>query len=156
MRMLAVGLLATAAMLPQSVRRASAISEEAALRALSKTAPRVQWDKASMIVGDITCDGRPDTVFFGHSEGRISVGLFRASTGKAQVLQFRVGAAFQDAICREPAHLGLESLNYEMDSPVEGFQKSDRCKGLILDDDACDPLHFFWNHTTRELNWWRN
>ena len=120
-RILVVGLLATVLMWPQAARRTTVISDGAALRALSKTAPKVQWDKASMTVGDITCDGRADTVFFGHSGRKVYVGLFRASTRKVQVLEFRVGAGFQDAICQEPAHLALESLDYEMDSPVDGF-----------------------------------
>ena len=116
----------------------------------------MQWDKTSLITGDIACDGRTDQAYVGHAKGKIYVGLYRAQTAKVQILEFRVGGGYQDAICREPGKLAAEALDYDMDSDVEGYQKSKVCKGLILSDDACDALHFFWNHTTHLLNWWRN
>jgi len=76
--------------------------------------------------------------------------LFRARNKKPQILEFRVNGGYQDAICQEPAELSLESLDYDLDYEVKGFRKSGICKGLVLSDDACDPIHFFRNE------WWRN
>jgi len=127
-----------------------------ALKSLSRVAPNVRWDINSLVVGDIACDGRSDQVYFGHAGDKIYVGLFRSRDKKPQVLEFRVGSGYQDAICKEPAELAIESLDYDLDYEVKGFQRSNVCKGLVLNDDACDPIHFFWNHSTRQLNWWRN
>lgn len=123
---------------------------------LSKAAPDVRWDGASLVTGDVACDGRADQAYVGHANGKIYVGLYRAQTGNVQILEFHVDGGHQDAICREPGRLAVEALDYEMDSDVEGYEKSKVCKGLILSDDRCDALHFFWNHTTGLLNWWRH
>jgi hypothetical protein len=105
--------------------------------------------------GDIACDGRTDQAYVGHANGKIYVGLYRARTGKVQVLEFGVDTGHQDAICQDPAKLAIEALDYDLGPEAPGFEKSKVCRGLILSDDVCDPLHFFWNHTTHLLNWWR-
>ena len=126
-----------------------------ALRTLARAAPNVHWDGKSMVAGDIACDGRLDPVYLGHSNGRIYVGFVRSANRKPEVLEFGVGPGHQAAICQEPAKLAVERLDYNLDG-AEGFRQSRICKGLVLDDDTCDSIHFFWNHATQHLNWWRN
>ncbi len=108
-----------------------------------------------MVAGDIACDRRFDQAYLGHESGKVYVGLFRARNRKFSILEFGVSGRYQDAVCREPVELAIESLDYELDQ-APGFRRSGVCRGLVLSDDACDPIHLFWNQATRQLNWWRN
>ena len=108
-----------------------------------------------MVVGDIACDHRSDQAYFGRAPGKVYVGLFRARNKKPQILEFGVSGRYQNAICQAPGALAVESLEYELQE-AEGFQRATVCKGLVLSDDACDPIHLFWNHASQLLNWWRN
>ena len=157
MRVALLFLALVSAGLAQVADRPSANSQQrTALRLLATAAPDVQWDLSSLIRGDIACDGRSDQAYVGHAKSKIYVGLYRARTGKAQILEFHVDGIHQDAICRETAKLTVEALDYDPDLDLRGYEKSKICKGLILSDGACDPLHFFWNHATSMMNWWRN
>jgi hypothetical protein len=137
---------------------ASEKSRQAALQILSKARPDIHWDSKSVVTEDIDCDGRIDHAYLGHEPGKIYVGLVRAADPKPQILEFRVSAGYQDAICTEPATLGPELLLDDLDAAkrVRKVQPSRICMGLVLSDDACDSIHFSWNHATKQLNWSRN
>jgi len=128
------------------------------IQVLSAAAPDVAWSAGSHLTADFDCDGRADHAFLGRSAGRVYVGLVRDASPEPEVLDFAVDSGVQAAICGEPAELAVESLDYdptEAVGPIEGFMRSQSCKGLRLSGGECDSVHFFWNHKTRELNWWR-
>ncbi len=132
----------------------------AVLRAVEAYAPDVKWQAISELAADLDCDGRPDHALLGRHSGNVYVGVVLSSERKPQVLGFAVDPGIQNAICAEPAVLSVESLDYdppeEMGSiAVAGFRRSKRCKGLRLEGGECDSIHFFWNHKTRRLEWWR-
>ena len=137
----------------------SALAQETpAWRALAAYQPAVRWDAASEVTADIDCDGRPDQALLGRSDGRVYVGLVASGQPRPEILGFSIGGGIQDAICAEPAVLRVESLDYDANKAVrriDGFRRSKRCKGLRLSGGECDSIHFFWNHRTKELDWWR-
>lgn len=138
-------------------RQPSAAQRSQALRALSTAAPSVRWDSQSLVSGDIACDGLVDQVYIGHTADRIYIGFFRAATNKPEVLEFRLGGGYQDAVCdATAAKLEPYSLDHNPEPGVKGLQRSRTCNGLSLDDNACDPVNLFWNRTTKHLDWWRN
>lgn len=129
-----------------------------ALQALTTFGPDVEWEAASEVTADVDCDGRADQALVGRRDGRIFVGLVVSSKARPEILTFAVGAKIPDAICAEPAVLQVESLDYtpkKSAGRIDGFRRSKRCKGLRLSGGACDSIHFFWNHKTGELDWWR-
>jgi hypothetical protein len=82
---------------------------------------------------DFDCDGRPDVAYLGREGSDVLVGIVRAATANAQVLKFGVGAGRQDAICAEPAILGVETMDFNAaDDPelgaIEGCVPSKTCK----------------------------
>jgi hypothetical protein len=137
---------------------ATALSAPEALHVLSAAEPEVRWDAKSEIHGDFAGDGFADRGFLGHAKGRVFVGLVRASTRKAEVLDFAVSRGVQEAICSEPAKLRAENLDYDPQAEgqdLEGFQRSRHAKGMVLSDGECDPIHLYWNHKSGHLAWWR-
>ncbi len=128
------------------------------IQVLSAAAPEVAWSEGSHLPADFDCDGDTDHAFLGHRPGRVYVGLVRAASPKPEILEFAVNPGVQAAICGEPAELAVESLDYdptEAVGPIEGFRRSQSCKGLQLSGGECDSVHLFWNHKTRQLEWWR-
>lgn len=130
----------------------------ASLQVLKVAAPGVEWVEKSVVVGDIDCDGHPDAAFLGRKPGHAFLGLVRAGQTKPEILSFPIDPAKQAATCGEPARLQVESLDYDPSEgvgPIEGFERSQSCKGLTLSGGECDAIHLFWNRKTRRLDWWR-
>jgi hypothetical protein len=129
------------------------------LQVLATTRPEVHWSRATAVQGDFDCDGQPDQAFLGRAGGRVYVGVVRSGHRKPEVLDFAVNPGVQAAICAEPAVLRIESLDYNpaeaVGGAIPGFRKSKTCKGLRLEGGECDSIHFFWNHNTKRLEWWR-
>jgi hypothetical protein len=63
-----------------------------------------------------------------------------------------------DFTCRGHRELAIENLNYdpkdEIGAALAGFQRSRVCKGLNIADNHKDSFHVYWNHESREFNWW--
>jgi hypothetical protein len=129
-----------------------------ALHSLSVTRPDVKWDVKSALSADFDCDGSLDEALLGRTAGKVFVGIVRAAGKQPQILEFGVNPNAQDAICQEPSTLTIESLDYdptEEVGKVDGFQRSRRCKGLLLSGGECDPIHLYWNYRTKHIGWWR-
>jgi hypothetical protein len=136
---------------------ASAQSKDG-LRVLATARPEVRWSAATGLKGDFDCDGQPDQAFLGRAGGRVYVGVVRSGHRMPEILDFAVNPGVQEAICAEPAVLRIESLDYDPAKAVgeiPGFRRSKTCKGLRLEGGECDSVHFFWNHKTKRLEWWR-
>jgi hypothetical protein len=155
---LLVGLAGVIAMLGQTGSHPpSPAQRNQALLSLSTAAPDVHWDSRSLVAGDITCNGLIEQVYIGHTADRIYVGLFRAANKSPEILEFRLGGGYQDAVC-DPMAAKLEtySLDHDQDHDLKGLRRSRTCKGLSLEDNSCDPINLYWNRTTQHLTWWRN
>lgn len=132
--------------------------QQQALRSLSAAMPDAQWDGSSALSADFDSDGLVDQAFLGHARGKVLVGVVRAAAKEPEILEFGVNSSAEDAICKEPAKLAIESLDYDPNQDggeIEGFERSKQAKGLVLSDDACDPIHIYWNHKTKHIWWWR-
>jgi hypothetical protein len=128
------------------------------LQVLSDTRPGVRWDVNSALRFDFDCDGRSDHAFIGRNEGRVYVGLVRATGQRPEILEFAVSGSIQAAICAEPATLMIESLDFDPTADygkIDGFRRSRTCVGLELRGGECDSIHLFWNHEKQHLDWWR-
>lgn len=127
----------------------------------SKRMKNVTWDKKSIIAIDINCDGSKDYAIFGKSKQGVTVALVVGPfTEKSRMESFKffVGESRQDSLCVLPARLEIEALDYdptEMVGHLPGFHRSKKCNGFCLADNTCDSFHFYWNHQTNTLAWWR-
>lgn len=111
------------------------------------------------VVADVDCDGKPDRIVLRQDSKEVRVDVtFGALRRRSAAFTFVVSSGTEAGVCSIPVHLEIESLDYdptEAVGPVEGFARSTTCKGFVLDDDRCDPVHFFWNRKTKRLAWWR-
>ena len=128
---------------------------------VSKRMKNVIWDKTSIVEVDINCDGKKDYAILGKSKQGVKVALVVAPVSKDSKIhsfEFLVGKHSQDSLCQLPAKLRIESLDYDPTEAVgklPGFRPSKKCNAFGLTDDTCDSFHFYWNHQTNRLNWWR-
>ena len=135
-----------------------AANVQSAIQRLTAADSFVAWERQSILVGDVDCDGVPDSVFVGRSTVRVDVGLVRVNMLIPEVISFGVHAAVQNELGSNDAILKLESLDYdpsEAVGEVEGFQRSTECHGLNLGDGESDSMHLFWNRKSHHLDWWR-
>lgn len=127
----------------------------------SKRMKNVNWNKKSIIEIDINCDGSKDYAMLGKSKQGVTVALIVgpfSEKSRMESFEFFVGKPRQNSLCVLPARLKIESLDYdatEMVGQLPGFRRSKKCNGFCLADNTCDSFHFYWNHQTNTLAWWR-
>ena len=130
-----------------------------AIQRLRAADSSVTWEVQSVLIGDVDCDGVPDSAFVGRSPSRVDVGVVRARVPTPDILSFGVhGAGVQNAVGSNKAQLAFESLDYDPSEAVgeiDGFQRSKECRGLNLGDEDSDTMHLFWNRKSHHLDWWR-
>ena len=135
--------------------RGAVVSRAPVAANLEQADPRVRWEQRSMLRDDFDCDGVADLAALGRVEQKIVVGLARAAVDSPDLLEFAIDPAAQAGICTEPASLSIEPQD-RPDGELEGFRPSRSCKGLVLSDGECDPVHIYWNHERKRPGWWRN
>ncbi|MDZ4258890.1 MAG: hypothetical protein U0974_14690 [Gemmatimonadales bacterium] len=126
------------------------------LDALHAMSPQVQWDTV-VVRADVDGDGREDSAYLGRAGGRIYVGVVLAESEIVDVLDFAISGGIQEAICSEPATLGVEDTDYPLSEigPLQGFRPGTGARGLRLTGGECDSIHLFWDHDHARLGWWR-
>jgi hypothetical protein len=124
--------------------------------------PSVKWDAKSVVEGDFDGTHRASFAVVGHKDQHVMVAVGRkAADGSvtAQYLEFGISRDQQDAICKLPAHLKVSPLvcsGEEDGEKLPGCTESPGVSALSLDDDECDPINMYWNHSTKRMMWWRN
>ncbi len=65
----------------------------------------------------------------------------------------------QRGICGKTAKLLVEKQSKApkdaLEEFPEGYRICQKCFEIAVDDGLCDPIHIYWNHKTKELDWWR-
>ena len=130
------------------------------LAELAEQRPDVQWSKESLVQGDFNVDQVADHAIVGYMKNRVVVAVQVGSASAAprpQYLEFGVGVSQQAAICAVPAKLYVDALycSPQVDESLAGCRESKLAQALSLSDDECDSIHFYWNHETKRIEWWR-
>ena len=128
------------------------------ISALHAANARVSWDSVALRA-DFDGDGKTDYAHLGRAGGRIYVGIVFGGSHRVEILDFAISGAEQRAICGEPATLVTESADYDPATdigPLPGFRRSKTAKGLRLSGGDCDPVHMYWDHDQKHMNWWRH
>lgn len=120
----------------------------------------VAKDRSALVSADVDCDGLEDTAQLEYVDGHVRLAVTRAATRTPQFLEFGLGdSRAQDSLCGTEATLEIEDLDYDLTEALgenpEGFRQSKTCKGLRLTGGECDSMHIFWNHNTKNIDWWR-
>lgn len=110
---------------------------------------------------DVDGDGRPDSIRLVQQRAGVMVFVRYGDPRRApQQFYFPADSSREDAVCSPAARLRVESQDYDpaqaLGAPVRGFVRSKTAKGFQLVDGLCDSIHFFWNHKTQRLDWWRS
>jgi len=110
---------------------------------------------------DFNPDDKTDYALMGQEgKNRVFVAVVYspvAPSAQVDILEFGVGQD-QGSLCRLPAHLKLESLDYDPSDDVgkiPGFRRSREFMGLNLAGGDCDSFHLFWNYQSHRIEWWR-
>ena len=110
---------------------------------------------------DVDGDGRPDSIRLVRQNAGVSVVVRYGDPRRtSQRWYFPADAQREDAVCSPAARLQVESQDYDpsqaLGEPLPGFVRSKTRKAFRLVDRLCDSIHFFWNHKTKRLDWWRS
>lgn len=121
----------------------------------------VRWEKEPAFKIDLDCDGKQDDIYLGYVGSDFLVKAMVSSQEKSSRLQFGLSQpSRQDAICGSIPKLGRFETSPEMFQEIfgevpEGYEFSPQCSELEISGGECDSIHIFWNHKTKEMNWWR-
>ena len=116
--------------------------------------------RGPVLVGDIDCDGHPDSISYTVAPKEVRVVVKFGQHDRAdQSLTFPIDAYLQNGLCAAPAKVRLESLDFDPKTQdlgeLHGFRRSTTCKGVVLEDLQCDAIHIYWDHDARRLAYWR-
>ncbi|HUA09027.1 MAG TPA: hypothetical protein VMA98_07100 [Candidatus Acidoferrales bacterium] len=112
------------------------------------------------LIVDLDADHRPDTVVLTQEPAQITVTVtYGNPRWTPERFIFTVDPAREDGVCALPVSLRRETLGYDLTQAVghkvDGFVRSSHLYGFSVIDNRCDSLHFFFNHATKKMEWWR-
>jgi hypothetical protein len=113
---------------------------------------------SSRVVLDLAGDGRLETVTLTEQKHAAVVSITYRDRHAPQRFTFVTDSSREDAICALPAVLRVESQDWDPTQAVghvDGFVRSKSAQGFALVDGTCDSIHFYWNHRTHRVDWWR-
>lgn len=120
---------------------------------LHKAQPSVRWIEKSVVVADITCDGKPDRIAIGYGKDEsVWVGFIQKGA-RVKTMHFSVGRHSQNSLCSTPVRLETSSLTCSEEEMVDlpGCKEVNGCSAFSVIDDSCDSFHFYWNASRKEL-----
>lgn|SRR6266852_4627266 len=169
-----------AAASPSASAQSADAGGPAPIALLSRLRADVQWERDSLLLGEVTLDREIDAVALGFKEGSVFVGIVAGPfvrTPKYWILEFATNAQSQDGLCGSPqdARLQLEKLSIPEDAPkgCDQAEVARECrrwrqtaqlvylaaargsKGINLGDGKCDSFHIYFDPVRREPTWSR-
>jgi hypothetical protein len=91
------------------------------------------------LVIDLDADHHPDTVVLTQTQKQIEVTVTYGNPQyPSEIFRFPVNPGLEDAVCAVPVYLRREKAH-----------------GFVVADNRCDSLHFFFNHKTNKMQYWR-
>ena len=124
-------------------------------------ASQIMWQKDAVHEVDIDCDGIEDLVYMGKIDNDFVIKVSPSSSSIESRLQFGLGqASRQDAICGlnpkfESYASDAETQKMLFDEVFEGYKSGKQCFDLNISGGECDSITVFYNHNSKQLNWWR-
>jgi hypothetical protein len=120
--------------------------------AAAKYVGSAEWRSTSEIAGDFTCTGRMGHAILGIDHLEIVIAIFPDALNEPpKILR-------DSARNAQSAKLTAEGLDYDLKDviggAIPGFQRSEKCQGLVLDDGEKAARHIFWNHDFKEFDSW--
>ena len=130
----------------------SACQQPSLETAAAKYHGSAEWRSTSAIAEDFTCNGRTEHAILGIDQAEIVIAIFLGGLDEPpKILRDSARKA-------QSAKLTTESLDYDLKDviggPIPGFQRSGKCKGLVLDDGEKAARHIFWNRAFNEFDSW--
>lgn len=139
------------------VNSSFAADKSVAVNALNKSIQGVAWNSNMSQQADFNCDGKKDWAFLGKTKKEIVIAVVLAPiSANSKVERVQLISNEIDGLTRP--ELTLESLDYDprkMAGDIPGFQRSKTCSGLNFSPGETDTFHFFWDHQSGHLNYWR-
>jgi len=112
------------------------------------------------LVVDLDADHHLDTVVLNQTRKQIEITVTYGNPKyPSEIFRFPVDPGLEDAVCAVPVTLKREPLDYDLTKAVgyrvDGFVRSPHLYGFAVLDGKCDSLHFFFNHKTNRMQYWR-
>ena len=134
------------------------------LEILHQHMPDVAWETASEVRTDLNGDGKLDFAYMGRRDNLFFVSVVlgpvsvKSLPSSVQLFNHTTDDT-QDSVREPNPRLIIETLDYDPTDAIggipEGLQRSRVASGLYLSSGDTDPFHFFWNHLSNALDWWR-
>ncbi len=108
---------------------------------------------------DLDGSGQTATALLFQRAGAVGVVVrFADHRHPAQRFHFVVDPAREDAVCRLPVRIALESLAVDRAQAASlgvNLAVPARGQGFQVSDGTCDAIHFYWNASEGRVVWWR-
>ena len=147
---------------------------------LSRLRADVQWERDSLLLGEVTLDREIDAVALGLKGNSVFVGIVAGPFTRASkhwILEIGTNSQSQDGLCgsQQDARLQLEKLSIPEDAPkgCDQAEVARECrrwrqtaqlvylaaargsKGINLGDGKCDSFHIYFDPVRRQPTWSR-
>ena len=135
----------------------AALANPAVKAAATRFAGAIAWQEGSVLTGDFSCSGKPQSAILGTSNKEIVVAVFTQDLSKPpELLRFASeGRAPAEAKIRlEDSSLSKAEIKALSSSVPRGYRPSKTCKGVRLSDDSSDAAHIYWDHNARRFDSW--
>jgi hypothetical protein len=130
--------------------------------ALQKAYPKFHWQAQTAVSIDIDADSFMDVAVLGVAKDSAAVGISLGSSSKSsrtRLFEFTRGCNSKCVMCADTASLIVEKQTEAPKEVLEelpqGYRICRKCFEITFDDSLCDPIHIYWNHKTKDLDWWR-
>ncbi len=131
--------------------------------ALSKRWSQHDWSQNQPeLLVDINNDGIKERAMIGIGQRTLVVVAFlQNDVNKMDFVELFLNKPNQsNSICGVSATLRRESQKFKLPVKLnpepQGYRSCPECEGVrVVDDQACDPFHIYWDHNNQMLSWWR-
>ena len=117
------------------------------------------WRPALSVEADFDRDGQADSAQLGVAPEAVGLRVI-VNSRPLPIIDIPIDGSKQFGICpgSEPGiRLAAQSdapPNALGESP-QGYEVCEDCIEIVVTGGECDPLHFYWDTSTKQLAWWR-
>jgi len=118
------------------------------------------WDATRVIAVDLNRDGAIDRVALGLRKNSVAFLVQLGGIDAPLIEEVPIDGSQQFGIC--PGDDLQISLRKQSEAPTEalgenpsGYEICPTCFEVVVGGGDCDPLHFYWDVTAKQLGWWR-
>lgn len=120
--------------------------------------PSFRWSDERVVEARLRSDGSMAVAALGIGDSSLLL-IVETPRGEDAPVEIPVDSRLQFGVCGTDASLRVQEtserpFNATGEYP-EGYSLCETCVELVVEGGGCDPIHFYWNHVSDSLDWWR-